>query len=157
VLDVDYHHGNGTQDIFYERNDVLTVSLHGHPRYTYPYFSGYEDEKGEAAGKGYNLNIPLPENIDGKRYREALQLALKQISRFQPRFLVVALGLDTAKGDPTGSWTLSPADFLENGRLIGTIKTPVLVVQEGGYRTRSLGINAARFFSGLWEKTHASG
>jgi acetoin utilization deacetylase AcuC-like enzyme len=67
------------------------------------------------------------------------------------------LGLDTAKGDPTGSWTLSPADFLENGRLIGTIKTPVLVVQEGGYRTRSLGINAARFFSGLWEKTHASG
>ncbi len=149
VLDVDYHHGNGTQDIFYERNDVLTVSLHGPPRRTYPYFSGFVDEHGEGPGLGANRNFPLPEGSNGEKYREVLEKALGVIRRFKPRFLVVALGLDTAKGDPTGSFTLTNEDFRKNGRLIGTLGLPTLVVQEGGYRTRTLGSNAASFFTGL--------
>lgn len=151
VLDVDYHHGNGTQDIFYHRADVLTVSLHGHPRVTYPYFSGFEDEKGEGNGRGYNLNIPLPEGLDGEKFRESLAKALTRIHRFNPAYLVLALGLDTARGDPTGSFTLRAKDFQLNGRMIGNLRLPSLVVQEGGYRTRSLGINARHFFLGLAE------
>ena len=149
VLDIDYHHGNGTQDIFYERSDVLTVSIHGHPRFAYPYFSGFEDEKGTGIGRGYNINVPLPEHVDGKRYGEVLENALKRVKRFQPNFLIVALGLDTAKGDPTGTWDLQAKDFESNGKMIGALGYPTLVVQEGGYRTRSLGVNARHFFVGL--------
>jgi acetoin utilization deacetylase AcuC-like enzyme len=149
VLDLDYHHGNGQQDIFYAREDVLTVSIHGHPRFAYPYFSGYAAEQGAGAGLGYNLNLPLPERVDGPRYREALGQASRRIRTFQPTVLVVALGLDTAKGDPTGTWTLAADDFHENGRLVGALGLPTLVVQEGGYRTRTLGRNARAFFEGL--------
>jgi acetoin utilization deacetylase AcuC-like enzyme/GNAT superfamily N-acetyltransferase len=156
MLDIDYHHGNGAQDIFYRRKDVYTISLHGHPRYTYPYFSGFEDEKGEGEGKGYNLNVPLPENIDGERYRKSLATALERIRKFQPQFLVLALGLDTAKGDPTGSWLLKAKDFHENGRLIGELGLPTLVVQEGGYKTQTLGVNARNFFTGFWKGMHGA-
>ena len=151
LLDIDYHHGNGAQDIFWRRRDVLTVSIHGHPRYTYPYFSGFDDEKGAAAGRGFNLNLPLPENIDGERYRRELERALARIRKFEPQFLVVALGLDTARGDPTGSFRLMTRDFRENGRMIGGLGLPTLVVQEGGYRTQTLGANARHFFTGLWD------
>lgn len=153
ILDVDYHHGNGQEVIFYERADVLTISIHGHPRFAYPYFSGFEDEKGRGPGEGFNLNIPLPENVDGARYRAALERALSRIRRFAPSFLIVALGLDSAKGDPTGTWSLTPRDLMENGRLIGQLRLPTLVVQEGGYRTRTLGVNARHFFVGLSEST----
>ena len=149
VLDVDYHHGNGTQDIFYERDDVLTVSVHGHPSFAYPYFSGFKEEKGQGAGVGFNLNFPMKEYVDGSQYARTLKTALKEISGFKPDFLVVALGLDVAKGDPTGSWTLTADDIQNNGRLIGETKCPILVVQEGGYRTRTLGRNVRAFFSGL--------
>jgi len=149
ILDIDYHHGNGQQDIFYRRPDVLTVSIHGHPRFAYPYFTGFEDERGEGEGEGFNLNLPRPENLDGERYRKTLGKALHRIEEFSPQFLVVALGLDTAKGDPTGTWSLMAKDFEENGRLIGTLGLPTLVVQEGGYRTRTLGQNARNFFRGL--------
>lgn len=149
ILDIDYHHGNGQQDIFYERDDVLTVSIHGHPRFAYPYFAGFADEAGAGAGLGFNLNLPQPEHLDGAGYRAALQRALRAIADFGPRFLVVALGLDPAKGDPTGTWTLRADDFGRNGSMIGATGLPILVVQEGGYRTRSLGINARRFFAGL--------
>jgi acetoin utilization deacetylase AcuC-like enzyme/GNAT superfamily N-acetyltransferase len=151
VLDIDYHHGNGSQDIFWRRRDVLTVSIHGHPRFTYPYFSGFDNETGDGDGKGFNLNLPLPENIDGERYRETLAEALRAVRRFAPQFLVLALGLDTAKGDPTGSFRLRARDFRDNGRLVGELGLPMLVVQEGGYKTQTLGINARHFFSGLWE------
>lgn len=151
LLDIDYHHGNGAQNIFWRRRDVLTVSIHGHPRYTYPYFSGFDDEKGSAAGRGFNLNLPLPENIDGERYRRELERALARVRKFEPQFLVLALGLDTARGDPTGSFQLMTRDFRENGRLIGGLGLPTLVVQEGGYRTQTLGANARHFFTGLWE------
>ena len=151
LLDIDYHHGNGAQDIFWRRRDVLTVSIHGHPRHTYPYFSGFDDERGDGDGKGYNVNIPLAENLDGDQYRQALTKALDRIRKFKPQFLVVALGLDTAKGDPTGSFRLLARDFTENGRMIGSLALPTLVVQEGGYRTQTLGVNARHFFTGLWQ------
>ncbi len=149
ILDVDYHHGNGQERIFYSRADVLTVSIHGDPSFAYPYFSGFEDELGEGEGAGFNLNISLPEVVDGAKYRAALQKALARIREFAPNFLIVSLGLDTAKGDPTGTWTLTPDDLEANGRLIGGLRLPTLVVQEGGYRTRTLGINARSFFVGL--------
>jgi acetoin utilization deacetylase AcuC-like enzyme/GNAT superfamily N-acetyltransferase len=151
LLDIDYHHGNGAQDIFYRRKDVYTISIHGHPRYSYPYFSGFDDEKGEDEGKGYNLNFPLRENLDGEAYRKVLAVALDKIRKYDPQFLVLALGLDTAKGDPTGSFSLMARDFRENGRMIGALSLPTLVVQEGGYRTQTLGINARNFFTGLWD------
>lgn len=149
VLDIDYHHGNGTQDVFYERSDVLTISLHGHPHFAFPYFSGFEDERGADAGEGFNLNYPLPERLHGERYRECLGRALKRIIRFNPRHVIIAFGLDTAKRDPTGSWDLVARDFELNGHLIASLRRPLLIVQEGGYRTRSLGINARHFFAGL--------
>jgi acetoin utilization deacetylase AcuC-like enzyme len=149
LLDIDYHHGNGSQDIFFSRPDVLTISLHGTPRLTYPYFSGFPDERGTGEGLGFNVNHPLAEGTGGEEYRAALRAALQRIRRFSPRYLVVSLGLDTAKGDPTGSFTLRSQDFRWNGRLIGLLGLPTLVVQEGGYRTRSLGTNARSFFEGL--------
>ncbi len=149
ILDIDFHHGNGQQDIFYRRCDVLTVSLHGHPSFAYPYFTGFEDERGEGEGEGFNLNLPLKEKLDGAGYQKALAKALRRIKQFNPQFLVVALGLDTAKGDPTGTWQLLGKDFETNGRLIGELGLPTLVVQEGGYRVRTLGSNAHHFFKGL--------
>ncbi len=149
ILDIDYHHGNGQQEIFYRRADVLTVSIHGHPQFAYPYFTGFEDERGEGEGEGFNCNLPLPETVDGPTYAKALEKALQRIRAFKPQFLVVALGLDTAKGDPTGTWQLLARDFETNGRLIGEMNLPTLVVQEGGYRNRTLGANALGFFKGL--------
>lgn len=150
VLDVDFHHGNGTEDIFYRRADVLTISIHGHPDFAYPHFSGFTDEKGEGEGVGFNINYPLPEAATPERYRRTLAAALKQIKLFKADYLVVALGLDTAKSDPTGTWQLEAHDFFENGRMIGTLRLPTLIVQEGGYLTRTLGDNARNFFEGLW-------
>ena len=156
LLDIDYHHGNGSQDIFWQRRDVLTISIHGHPRLTYPYFSGFEDEKGAGEGKGYNLNLPLAENLDGAAYRKVLARALQRVEKFGPQFLVLALGLDTAKGDPTGSSRLLAKDFGENGKMIGSLGLPTLVVQEGGYRTQTLGVNARHFFTGFWQALTAA-
>ncbi|HEY9549123.1 MAG TPA: histone deacetylase family protein, partial [Kiloniellaceae bacterium] len=151
MLDVDYHHGNGQQDIFYERDDVLTVSIHGAPAFAYPYFSGFRNETGQGKGAGYNVNLPLPETITPEQYREALQSALKRIERHGPAYLVVAFGLDTARGDPTGTWSNRAGDFHQMGAAIGAAGYPTVVVQEGGYRIRTLGINARHFFTGLME------
>ncbi|MCU0845236.1 MAG: histone deacetylase family protein [Spirochaetes bacterium] len=155
VLDIDYHHGNGTQEIFYRHSGVLTLSIHGHPQHAYPYFTGFADERGEGEGEGFNLNIPLSETITSDDYRSALGRALKRIISFNPAFLVLALGFDTSRGDPTGSWPLSPADFENNGYMIGSLRIPILVAQEGGYRIRSLPANARAFFIGLWEGAYA--
>ena len=149
VLDIDYHHGNGTQDIFFERADVLTISIHGHPRFAFPYFSGFRDETGSGPGAGYNINYPLPETTTPAAYAETLGRALRRIADFGPAYLVVALGLDTAKGDPTGTWSHTGKDFEAIGRRIGAAGYPTLVVQEGGYRVRTLGSNARHFFVGL--------
>jgi acetoin utilization deacetylase AcuC-like enzyme len=151
ILDMDYHHGNGQQQIFYDRSDVLTISIHGHPSFAYPYFSGFSEEKGEGEGLGYNFNFPLKEVIDGEEYRETLGHAIKIVRKFKPEFLIIALGLDTAKGDPTGTWLLSPADFLLNGKMAGSLGMPTLIIQEGGYRNKYLGINARSFLKGFYE------
>lgn len=156
VLDIDYHHGNGTQDIFCQRPDVLTVSIHGHPRFAYPYFKGFAEERGAGSGQGFNLNLPLPEWVSAERYKESLQRALRRIARFRPAFLVVGLGFDTGRGDPTGSWPLGPEDFRVNGRLLGALGLPTLVVQEGGYDTGQLGEYALNFFTGLWKGAFAT-
>jgi acetoin utilization deacetylase AcuC-like enzyme len=152
ILDIDYHHGNGQQDIFFSRSDVLTVSIHGHPSFAYPYFSGFVEETGEGEGEGYNVNYPLQEQIDGEKYLKTLAGAVKRIREYDPRFLVVALGLDSAKGDPTGSWSLIAKDFEAVGRVIGGVRRPTLVIQEGGYRIRDVGKNARHFFRGLWSE-----
>ncbi len=149
VLDVDYHHGNGTQDIFYQRSDVLTVSIHGHPSFAYPYFSGFADEVGEGAGKGFNLNLPLPEHVDDARFLSALDESLTRIKKFKPEALVVSLGLDIAKADPTGTWSVTRDGLFEVGRRIGGLQMPTLLVQEGGYNIRSLGRNAASLLTGV--------
>jgi len=153
VVDVDYHHGNGQQEIFYSRRDVLTVSLHRHPREAYPYFSGFREERGDGEGKGYNLNSPLAGNVTGRQYLEELKLAMQKVGRFSPSYLVVCLGFDTARGDPTGDWLLGSTDFRGMGAVFGRLSLPTLVVQEGGYLNRSLGRNAAAFFNGLY-RTH---
>ncbi len=149
ILDIDYHHGNGQQDIFYERADVLTISIHGDPDFAYPYFTGFADETGSGPGLGFNVNLVLPEHQDGEQYRVALKAAIRQIQQFSPSFLVVALGLDPAKGDPTGTWSLGAKDFELNGLMLNSLNLPTVVIQEGGYRTRTLGKNARAFFQGL--------
>jgi acetoin utilization deacetylase AcuC-like enzyme len=149
ILDVDYHHGNGAQDIFYSRPDILTVSIHGHPSFAYPYFSGFSDETGEGEGKGFNVNLPLPEHVVDARYLEELDEALEVVRGFKPEALVVSLGLDIAKADPTGTWSLTPRGLSEVGRRIGGLKLPTLLVQEGGYNIRSLGRNAAALLTGV--------
>lgn len=151
LLDIDFHHGNGHQDIFYARNDVLTVSLHGHPSYAYPYFCGFRKEKGEGEGLGYNHNFPLREDTTAKEYRAVLRDALAIIIRFKPAFLVLSFGLDNAKGDPTGSFGFVSSDFEKLGHMIGSLQFPLLIVQEGGYLTRTMGQNALAFFKGMYE------
>lgn len=152
MLDIDHHHGNGQEDIFARRSDVLTISLHGDPAFAYPFFSGARDERGRGQGRGYTINYPLPERLDGERYCKTLAKALREVRRYAPEFLVVPLGLDIAKGDPTGTWSLLSKDFEHIGRMIGALQLPTVVVQEGGYNNRNLGINARRFFRGLWER-----
>ncbi len=134
---------------------MLTISIHGHPHFTYPYFTGFADERGLWGGERYNVNLPLPENVDGERHRQVLQRVLKRLTRFNPAFLVVCLGLDTAKADPTGTWSLETEDFEREGEMIGLLHLPTLVIQEGGYDTRVLGTNARHFFTGLWSGSYS--
>ncbi len=149
ILDIDYHHGNGAQDIFYTRSDVLTISIHGHPSFAYPYFSGFADEEGEGDGLGRNRNYPLAEHLGDTRYLETLDDALALVRNFKPEALVVPVGLDIAKADPTGTWHVSPEGLFEIGSRIGALKLPTLLVQEGGYNIRSLGRNAVAILTGV--------
>ncbi|MFH1679900.1 MAG: histone deacetylase family protein [Candidatus Eisenbacteria bacterium] len=149
VLDIDYHHGNGTQDIFYQRGDVLTLSIHGHPNIAYPYFSGFSDETGEGRGRGLNRNYPLPEGADRAPYLDALDRAMRHVRRFAPAFLVVSLGFDILKGDPTGTFRLPVSVEREIGARIAEAGTPILFVQEGGYNLRNLRRGAPALFTGL--------
>ncbi len=151
TLDIDFHHGNGTQDIFWWRDDVLTQSIHGHPNYAYPYFSGFADERGAGPGLGYNHNFPLPDGADERLYLVSLDKALSRIVRFKPMFLVVSLGLDILKGDPTGGFRLTPASMEKIGRRIGQLNLPTLIVQEGGYSIRNLRSGSRAFFRGIAE------
>lgn len=149
VLDIDFHHGNGTQDIFWRRSDVLTLSVHGHPNYAYPYFSGFADETGEGDGKGFNRNYPLSEGTDEDTYLVTLEKAAERIRRFNPDMLVVSLGFDIMKGDPTGAFKLTARSMEKVGRFLGEMGLPTLVVQEGGYSLRNLRRGATAFFRGM--------
>jgi acetoin utilization deacetylase AcuC-like enzyme len=149
VLDVDYHHGNGTQSIFYERNDVLTVSIHGDPRTEYPFFLGHADEHGAGAGIGFNLNLPLPRGTDFTRWRAALHTGLAAIASFGADALVVSLGVDTFEGDPISGFTLRSADYFEVGEDIAAANLPTVFVFEGGYAVAEVGINTVNVLEGF--------
>ena len=149
ILDIDYHHGNGTQDIFYERSDLLTVSIHGHPDHAFPFFSGFATETGVGAGAGFNLNLPLPRETDERTYLLALDKALRVIRSFKPDVLVVSMGLDILRGDPTGTFLIAPSAMGEIAARIQSLKLPLQIVQEGGYNLRGIKRGVVEFFSHL--------
>jgi acetoin utilization deacetylase AcuC-like enzyme len=149
ILDVDYHHGNGTQTIFYARDDVLTINLHADPLDEYPYFLGQADEIGEGSGEGYNHNYPLALETDWSVYQVALRHALRDIVEYSPDGLVVSLGLDTFVGDPTTHLGLTSDDYRRMGEMIGGLNLPTLSVLEGGYSVEHIGTNAVNFLEEL--------
>jgi acetoin utilization deacetylase AcuC-like enzyme len=149
VLDIDYHHGNGTQAIFYARADVLTVSIHGDPRTEYPFFLGHADERGAGAGEGFNLNLPLPRGTGFARWREALRDGLNAVQAFGAQALVVALGVDTFEGDPISGFTLRSADYLQVGQDIAGARLPTVFTFEGGYAVAEVGINTVNVLEGF--------
>ncbi|MET0386454.1 MAG: histone deacetylase family protein [Polyangiales bacterium] len=149
VLDVDYHHGNGTQQIFYERSDVLFLSLHGHPASEYPYFLGHADERGAGAGLGYNLNFPLHPGTDFAAWHAALDQACRAIDTYAPDALVVSLGVDTYKDDPIARFRLETSDYLRVGERIAACRVPTLFVMEGGYAIEALGPNVVNVLEGF--------
>jgi len=151
IVDVDVHHGNGTQGVFYDRDDVLTVSLHADPVRFYPFFWGHRDERGEGRGTGYNLNVPLPRGTGDADYLEELDTALARIAAFDPSALVVALGLDAYEGDPLKGLAITTGGFAHIGRQLGTPGLPTVVVQEGGYLSEALGANLSSFLDGFRE------
>jgi acetoin utilization deacetylase AcuC-like enzyme len=149
ILDIDVHHGNGTQDIFYQRSDVLTVSLHADPERFYPFFWGHAAERGRGEGLGYNLNIPLQRGTGDKDYITQLDKALTRIEAFAPGALVVALGLDAHESDPFQGLAISTAGFGKIAARIASLELPTLLVQEGGYVSDELGANLESFLEGF--------
>jgi acetoin utilization deacetylase AcuC-like enzyme len=145
LLDIDYHAGNGTQDIFYERNDVLTISIHGDPDFEYPHYVGFADETGAGAGLGFHLNFPLPAGTDDTHYLSALGEALDMIKMFSPRYLVISAGMDTFEGDPLGKFKVTRTGFMEIGKQIAALRLPSVIIMEGGYANEALGENMATF------------
>lgn len=151
ILDLDFHHGNGTQDLFYDQASVLFVSLHGNPNLYYPYFSGYSNETGHKLGAGKNINIPLPRGTGNAQYREHLKNAIKKIEDFQPESLVLSIGFDTYKYDYLGGFKLTTDFYKEIALMVGELKIPILAVLEGGYNIVNTGKNGFSFIEGLIE------
>lgn len=149
VLDVDFHHGNGTQDIFYDRSDVLFVSLHGDPMDAYPYFMGHADETGRGEGEGFTLNLPMLPGTPFHVWRQALAKALDRIADFAPDALVVSLGLDTFETDPISFFKLKTPEFTEMGADLAGAGLPTLFVMEGGYDVDELGVNTVNVLTGF--------
>ncbi len=149
ILDIDFHHGNGTQDIFYERDDVLFASIHIDPSHDYPYFLGHADEKGRGKGEGYNFNYPLQPGSGFEKYEPALEDAVQRIGACKADFLLVSLGVDTFEKDPISTFRLKSEDYLKIGGLIATAGLPTLFVMEGGYAVEEIGINVANVLEGF--------
>jgi acetoin utilization deacetylase AcuC-like enzyme len=147
VLDVDYHCGNGTQDIFYDRSDVLTISIHADPDFEYPYYAGYAHETGSGAGLGFHKNFPLEKDTDDARYLSALEEALALIRRFAPKHVVVSAGMDIYAADPLGKIKVSTEGIGEIGKQISALNLPTVIVMEGGYNNEALGRNIVKFLS----------
>jgi acetoin utilization deacetylase AcuC-like enzyme len=150
LLDIDFHHGNGTQAMFYRDPTVLFISIHGDPRAFYPFFSGYARERGEGRGRGTTMNFPLPEGCDGQEYRRVLEKkVLPAIRRFDPASFVLSAGFDTYREDPIGRFALETSEFELIGALLRRLDLPTVVVQEGGYCTEALGRNVVSLLRGL--------
>jgi acetoin utilization deacetylase AcuC-like enzyme len=149
VVDVDFHHGNGTQEVFWEDPEVLYASIHGDPDVHYPYFSGGRDELGAGAGIGATRNFPLPDGSDDAVYLGVLELVIEEVDRFDPAVVVVSLGMDTHADDPIGSFALTEAGFAGIGRRLGQLGRPLLLVQEGGYALDVLGPCAVAALAGV--------
>lgn len=147
ILDIDVHHGNGTQSIFYDRDDVLTVSIHADPSSYYPFFYGYAEQKGETEGEGFNLNLPVPVKSGDRVWIAALESAVKRIADFKPGALVLALGLDAHEADPLNGGAVTTEGFATMARVIAGIGLPTVLIQEGGYLTPMLGDNLAAFLT----------
>ena len=147
ILDIDVHHGNGTQAIFYRRDDVLTVSIHADPQSYYPYYWGGADETGDGVGKGFNLNLPLGVGSGDDSWQDAIDVALARIGSYRPGALVVALGLDAHESDPLRGGTVTQAGFGLIAERIASLNLPTVIVQEGGYATEHLADNLAMFLS----------
>ena len=143
ILDVDYHHGNGTQSIFYGRSDVLFVSIHGDPAQEYPYFLGRGDETGEGDGDGYNFNFPLRWQSSAELWFDALEKSCSLISEYAPDYVLISLGVDTFIDDPISEFRLTTDDYLTLGSRIADLGLPMLFVLEGGYAVADIGTNAA--------------
>jgi len=149
ILDVDYHHGNGTQDIFYRRSDVLYASIHADPVMDYPYYWGHADEQGDGEGKGTTLNLPLPRGTDWAAYAPALTQALDGIEQQAPDLLIVSYGADTYEGDPISHFKLKTSDYGPMARRIASLGLPTIILMEGGYAIDALGANVAEFLGGF--------
>lgn len=149
ILDIDFHHGNGTQSIFYNRSDVLYVSIHADPHEKFPYSSGFENEQGHGKGLGFNKNYPLPLGTTNEQYFHTLQKSLKDIRAFNPNFLVISAGFDTYEKDPIGGFRLTIPFYEKLGNEISKLQLPTLIVQEGGYRVEDLGKIALSFLEGI--------
>lgn len=149
ILDIDYHAGNGTQDIFYERGDVLTISIHRDPDYEYPAFCGYANETGAGAGSGLHRNFPLPAGTDDNQYLSALNQAIELVQSFAPDYLVLSAGMDLYSGDPLGTFKVTKAGIHEIGNRIANLHLPSLIVLEGGYNNAALGENFAVLLKGF--------
>lgn len=148
LLDVDFHHGNGSQAIFYDRADVLFLSLHGDPAEAFPHYLGFADEQGVGAGEGFNINYPLPRKTGFDRWGAVLDEACRRIAIYAPDALVVSLGVDTFGGDPISFFTLESDDFSRYGEALGALGLPTLFVMEGGYAVEEIGINAVNVLTG---------
>jgi acetoin utilization deacetylase AcuC-like enzyme len=149
VLDIDYHHGNGTQAIFYDRADVFFASIHGDPRTEYPFYLGHADETGAGAGAGFNLNLPLPAGSSAAAWFAALDAACERVARHRADALVVSLGLDTYAGDPISTFALQQDDFARLGQRLKRLGLPTAFILEGGYAAAELGHNAVRVLQGF--------
>ncbi len=153
LLDVDFHHGNGSQDIFYARDDVLFLSLHGRPEDAFPHFLGYADERGQGAGEGFNVNYPMPPGTPYPLWSEALEDACRKIANYGPDALVVSLGVDTYEADPISFFKLTSADFSTYGAPLGKLGLPTLFVMEGGYAVEEIGINTVNVLTGFLQSS----
>lgn len=154
ILDVDYHHGNGTQELFYKRGDVLFASIHGDPLDEYPYFLGNADETGEGAGAGSNFNYPLALGSGWTEWSAALDDACDRIAAYAPDVLVISLGVDTYKEDPISQFKLDSPDYLAMGARIAALGLPTLFVMEGGYAVEAIGVNAVNVLQGYEGAAH---
>ncbi|MDQ3005229.1 MAG: histone deacetylase family protein [Chloroflexota bacterium] len=147
LFDMDYHCGNGTQDIFYERADVLTISIHADPNFEYPHFIGFADERGEGRGLGFHHNFPLPAGTDDAAYLAALERALALIRHYEPAYLVISAGMDIYADDPLGTIKVTTEGIEEIGKRVAALELPTVIVMEGGYNNDALGRNIVGFLS----------